>query len=146
MPELPATRDDWRALRDRPFASNAAAAVVAAVAFAALFARAAQMLIERAAGELIGPDVAVDRFVADAEQAKPSQPARHLVGTPIFAQQFLDLGPVGRRELPIAPRVGPSTARIPVGELRPVAAVAGRLIAPHFPSDRAAVTPEHPGD
>src|SRR3989442_1361734 len=89
--------------RDRPFAGQPPPAVVAAVAFAALLAGAAQVVVQRAAAALVGPDVAVDGFVTDREQLEAAQPPRHLLGTPIFPEQLLDLRPVGRREPLVAP-------------------------------------------
>ena len=48
------------------------------------------MLVERAARAFVGPDVAVDGLVADAERAFEPQPARDLLGAPIFTQQRVD--------------------------------------------------------
>jgi hypothetical protein len=104
------------------------------------------MLIERAAGVLVGPDVAIDRFVADPQQAEAAQPARHLVGTPIFAEQLLDLRPLHARELSIAARVGAPAAGVPVGELGAIGPVTVRAVALDLAPDRAAVAVQEPGD
>ena len=101
---------------------------------------------ERAPGGFLGPDVAVDRFVADREQLEPVEPAGDLFRTPILPQQLLDLGPVGCGELAVAPRAGPASAGIPVGELGAIAAVAVGAIALHLAPDRAAVAAQNPGD
>src|SRR5438445_13462197 len=116
MPELLARLDARRPGGDRAFARQAAAAVVAAVALAPLVACSAQVLVERAAGALVGPDVAIDRLMADGELAVAPQPAGHLLRAPIFPQQHLDPSPLGGRELPVAPGVGAPAAGIPVGE------------------------------
>src|SRR6266566_5210567 len=98
------------------------------------------MLMERAPRLLVGPEVAIDRFVADLEQAEAAQPAGHLIGTPIFAEQLLDQGPVRGTELPIAARARAPAARIRVRELGPVGPVAVGTIALDLPPDRAPVT------
>src|SRR5947207_13604984 len=146
MPDLRAGLGRQGARRDRPFAGQPPPAVVAAVAFAPLLARAAQMSVQRAAAALVGPDVAVDGFVTDREQVEAAQPPRHLLGAPIFPEQLLDLRPVGRREPLVAPGAGASAARIPVGELGPRAPVARRAVAPDLAADRAAVAAEEARD
>src|SRR5204863_215028 len=103
MPDLCTGLGRRGARRDRPFAGQPPPAVVAAVAFAALLAGAAQVVVQRAAVALVGPDVAVDGFVTDRKQVEAAQPPRHLLGAPIFPQQLLDLHPVGWREPPVAP-------------------------------------------
>src|SRR5262245_48235939 len=104
------------------------------------------MPVQRAAGAFVGPDVAVDRLVADRELAVAPEPAGHLLRTPIFPQQHLDPRPVGSGELLIAPRSGATAAGIPIGELRAVAAVAGCAVAPEFTPDRAPMTTKDPRD
>src|SRR6266699_7265859 len=146
MSDLRAGLGRQGARRDRPFTGQPPPAVVAAVAFAALLAGAAQVAVQRAAATLVGPDVAVDGFVTDREQVEAAEPPRHLLGAPIFPQQLLDLRPVGRREPLVAPGAGASAACIPVGELGPIAPVAGRAVAPDLAADRAAVAAEHPRD
>src|SRR2546426_5635072 len=143
MSDLRAGLGRQGARRDRPFAGQPPPAVVAAVAFAALFAGAAQVVVQRAAAALVGPDVAVDRFVTDREQVEAAQPPRHLLGAPIFPEQLLDLRPVGRRELAIAPGPRAAAARVPIGELRPIGAIVVRAIAADLAADRAAVAGEH---
>src|SRR5256885_1669048 len=143
MPDLRTGLGRRGARRDRPFAGQPFPVVVAAVAFAALLAGAAQVVVQRAVAALLGPDVAVDGFVTDREQVEAAQSFRHLLGAPIFPEQLLDQRPVGRREPLIAPRAGSSTARIPVDELRPIASVAKRAVAPDLATDRAAMTAEH---
>src|SRR5438876_1955231 len=83
---------------DRPLAREPATAVVAAVAFAPPLAGAAQMPVQRAAGVLVGPEVAIDRLVADRELLMAPQPARHLLGAPILSEQDLDPRPRLGRE------------------------------------------------
>src|SRR6266545_1417553 len=140
MSDLRAGLGRQGARRDRPFAGQPPPAVVAAVAFAALLAGAAQMLIERAAGVFVRPDVAVDGFVTDREQVEAAQPPRHLLGAPIFPEQLLDLRPVGRRELPIAPGPRASPARVPIGELRAI----GAIVVRWRPSTRAIAAAARP--
>src|SRR5205807_4309198 len=96
-PELGRRLGRRGARADRALAGEPAATVVAAVAFAPLFAGAAQMLIERAARAFVGPDVAVDRLVADGELAVAPQPAGHLLRTPIVPQSPLDAPPMSGR-------------------------------------------------
>src|SRR6266581_2960806 len=146
MSELAPGLDRRGARADRPLAGEPAAAVVAAVALPALFARAPQVLIQRTAGAFVGPDVAVDRFMADGERAVAPQPAGDLLRTPIFPQQPLDLRPVCGRESPIAARARAPAAGVPVGELGTVAAVARRAVAPQFAPDRAAVATQNARD
>src|SRR2546422_8892504 len=68
-------------------AGQAAAAVIAPVAFAPLFARSAQVGVQVAAQAVVGPDVAVDRLMADRELPLAPQPAGDLLGTPVLPQQ-----------------------------------------------------------
>src|SRR6266566_4486978 len=74
MSDLRAGLGRQGARRDRPFAGQPPPAVGAAVAFAALLAGAAQVVVQRAAAALVGPDVAVDGFVTDREQVEAAQP------------------------------------------------------------------------
>src|SRR6266480_897041 len=104
------------------------------------------MLVERAAGPLLGPDVAIDRFVTDREPLVAAEPPRDLFGTPILAEQRLDLRPFDRGELSIASRSRSTAARVPVGERRAIGTVTVRLIAPHLAADRAAVASQHPSN
>src|SRR5256885_3832396 len=103
MPDLRTGLGRRGARRDRPFAGQPPPAVVAAVAFAALLAGAAQVAVQRAAAALLGPDVAGDGFVTDREQGEAAQPPPHLLGAPIFPEQLLDPRPVRRREPLVAP-------------------------------------------
>src|SRR5207237_5542451 len=69
-----------RAGADRTFAREPAAAVVAAVALAALLARAAQVLVQLPAVALVRPEIAIDRLVADPELLVEPQPPGDLLG------------------------------------------------------------------
>src|SRR2546425_9425282 len=146
MPELLARLDARRPGGDRAFARQAAAAVVAAVALAPLFACAAQVLVERAAGALVGPDVAIDRLMADGELAVAPQPASHLLRAPIFPQQHLDPCPLGGRELLIAAGGRASAAGGPNGERGAGGAVAVGAISPGLPPNGAPVAPQRAGE
>src|SRR5439155_1234480 len=100
---------------DRPLAREPATAVVAAVAFAPPLAGAAQMPVQRAAGVLVGPEVAIDRLVADRELLMAPQPARHLLGAPILSEQDLDPRPRLGREPPVASGARALAARVDCG-------------------------------
>src|SRR5256712_2560349 len=130
---------------DRALAGQAAAAVIAPVAFAPLFARSAQVGVQVAAQALVGPDGAVDRLVADREPPLAPRPAGDLLGPPVLPQQRVDPGPLHRRE-PLIARLRAPPPRVPVGQLGAVAAVAAGPIAPDLPPDGAAVVAEHAGD
>src|SRR6266849_830643 len=104
------------------------------------------MLVERAAGPLLGPDVAIDRFVTDLESLMTAEPARHLLRAPIFAEQRLDLCPLRGGEVPIAPGLRAPAARVPVGELRAIGAVTACLIALDLTQHSAPMPSERTGD
>lgn len=144
--QLGARLDDLRPGGDGPFPGQAAAAVVAAVAFPPLFARAAQVGVQGAAGVLVGPDVAGDGFVTDREPLLALEAAGDLLGTPVLAQECLDPGPIRRGELAIPSRARAAAAGIPVGELRAGAPVVVGSIAPDFADHGAPMPPEDPGD
>src|SRR5215207_9548755 len=91
-------------LRDQALAGESAAAVVSAVALAPPLPGASQVGVERPAPLLIPPDVAVDRLVADREEAGAGEVARDLLGAPLAAQQPVDYGEVFRREALVAAR------------------------------------------
>src|SRR2546425_419747 len=99
----------------------------------------------RVSQALVGPDVAVDRLVADRELPLAPQPAGDLLGTPVLPQQRVDPGPLHRRE-PLIARLRAPPPRVPVGQLGAVAAVAAGPIAPDLPPYGAAVVVEHAGD
>jgi len=120
-------------------------AIVAAVAFAALLACTPEMDVQLPPLALVRPDVAVDRFMADAEAAVPPQIAGHLLRTPLLLEQPAHPPQVGRREPSIAPGSRPPAAGVPVRQLRAVGAVARRAIALDFPQDGAPMPPEDPG-
>src|SRR6266849_4921256 len=104
------------------------------------------MLVERAARPLLGPDVAIDRFVTDREPLVTAKPARHLFRAPILAQELLDLRPLSGRELPIAAGGRAAAAGVPLRQLWPITIVAGRAVAPHFAPNRAPVAAEDARD
>src|SRR5712692_8277824 len=101
------------------------------------------MLVERAAAALLGPDVAVDRLMADREQLVATEPPRNLFGTPIFPQQLLDLRPFDRGELSIASGTRAPAPRVPIREQRAIGPIARGPIALHLPRHGAAMAPEH---
>ena len=112
-------------LADVPFAGEAAAAVVSAVAFAAPFLRTAKVRVERSAEHAIAPDVAVDGFVADRERT--AQPAADLLGAPAFAKQSFDGAQIGAR---FAQRVKPEYLRMALAVI--VLLVAARMAVDLF--------------
>src|SRR5579859_1569422 len=146
MPELPTRLDDPWPRADQALAREAAPAVVAAVAFAPLLPRAAEVAVKLAPGRLIRPDVAIDGLVADRELPVAAQPAGHLLGTPVLAHQGLDPGPVRGRETPIAPGARAAPPGVPVGHRGAIRAVIPGAIAPELPADRAAVAVEQAGN
>src|SRR5262245_22255939 len=83
-------------LADVSLAGETSAAVVSAVAFAAPFSGTAKVRIERSAEHAITPDVAVDRFMADAQRV--AQLAADLFRAPLFAKQSFDRSQIGARE------------------------------------------------
>src|SRR2546427_7280547 len=97
------------------------------------------MLIQCAAAPFVGPDVAIDRLVADREPAVTAEPARHLLRTPILPQELLDLRPLSGRELPIASGVRAAAAGVPLGELGAIRPIARGPIALHLPRHGAAM-------
>src|SRR6266496_4176603 len=105
-----------RAGADRTFAREPPAAVVAPVAFPALLAGAAQVLVQLPALALVRPDIAIDRLVADPEFLVEPQPPGDLLGAPVLAHQRLDPRPVARREPPVASGVRTPAPRIPLGQ------------------------------
>jgi len=69
---------------DRALPGEAAATVIAGVAFAALFAGATEVGGQGAAGAQVIPDVAVDGFMTDGEEPVAAQPPGDLLGAPVF--------------------------------------------------------------
>src|SRR6266702_2632314 len=88
----------------------------------------------------------VDDGRARRDRPLPGHPAADLLGAPVCPHERLHPRPIRRREPPITPRARAAAPRVPLGELRAVASVAGRAVAPHLAPDRAAVAPEHTGD
>jgi hypothetical protein len=102
IPDPLSSPDDGRALGDRPFAGEPAAAVVVAIPLPALLGMPAQVRVQRAAGSLVGSNMPVDRLVADAEGALVAEPPSDLLGAPELAELGVDLRPVCGREPLIA--------------------------------------------
>jgi hypothetical protein len=73
-------------LGDHAFAGQAASRVIVTVAFTALLLGAPEVKVEEAALSSALPDVAVDGLVADAELATLGEPARDLLGAPLFLE------------------------------------------------------------
>src|SRR5829696_2890264 len=104
---------DGGALVDHGLTSEAATAVVAPIAFAPAFLRAAQVLPERAARRPVPPDMEVDGFMAHDRKFLQAPPAHDLLRTPVLPQQGLD----GRKLRGAIPGVAPRAAPPPVGHL-----------------------------
>ena len=81
--------DDLRPLVDRDPPPDLAPAVIAPVAFPALFL-AAQVGMEITATALVRIDILVDPFVTDMQSLLHRQPAADLLRTPLLAQQTLN--------------------------------------------------------
>jgi hypothetical protein len=146
MPQLPAGVDRGGTRRDRTLARQAAAAVVASIALAPLLPGPAQVGIQRPPGRLLGPDVAVDRLVADRQDAIAAQPPGHLFRAPVLPHQLLHPHPVGPRDPPIASGPGASPPRVPVRQLRAIAAVVGGAVPAQLAANGTPMTAQDPGD
>lgn len=83
---------------------EAAPAVVAAIALPALFPGAAQVLVERPAAAPVGPHVAVDGLVADAERADAPEIPGDLLRATLPLEVAAHVGEISRGEALVAPR------------------------------------------
>src|SRR3954453_19456910 len=91
---------------DVPFAGQFSPAVVAPVALAAILARPARMQIQTAPAGFVVPDMPVDRLMTDAQPTVPAQMPRHLLRTPLLAQQSVHTLQILQGEVQVAPRPG----------------------------------------
>src|SRR5678816_650447 len=128
-----------RSLADQPLPSQAAPAVVAPVALAALLAGAPQVQVQGATGLEIPPDVPVDGLVANRQFPRQRQMPGDLLRTPLLLQERFDLHPLGSRKLAVAPRTVTPRMRPLMRSRRTVASIVGRAVAPQFPRHRAPV-------
>lgn len=96
--------DLLRSLRDEAFSCESAAAVVSAVALSPPLAGSSEVGVERPAGGLVTPDVAIDGLMADRELPPSAQMTGYLFRTPLPAQELLDCGEVLRCEAAVAAR------------------------------------------
>ena len=145
VPELRAGRDGYGPGGDRPLPRQAAAAVVASVAFPALLPRPAEVRVQGPALALVGPDVAIDGLVADAQLPLPAEIAGHLLRTPLLFEEGADEVDVGRREALVPPGAGSPGACAAVREGWPVAPILP-AVAVQFAPDRAPVAARRPGN
>ncbi len=123
------------------------ATVISPVALAAMLRDDAQVRPQGAALLLVRPDVAVDGFVADREQAEARTPADHLLGTPIFPQQGFDERPVRGAELAVAPRNPTAPVRVALRLEGPVGPTIDAPDVPaYLPADGAAMPTHFAGD
>ena len=101
-PIVAARLDRRGSLRDETFSGQSSTTVIAAVALAAPLAGPSQMGVEQPSRLLVSPDVAVDGLVADGELPQTAEMSGDLLGTPLAAQQLVDLGEVLGREAQVA--------------------------------------------
>ncbi len=131
---------------DVAFARQAAAAIVNTVTLTSLLRSAAKMLVQRAASGPVGPDVLIDGFVADQEDAVEAQEASDLFWAPALAQVAMNNGEVVGIELGVASRVRAAMAASAIGPERPVMPIGGAGIAPQFSGDGAGRSAELSGN
>ena len=87
----------------------------------------------------VGPDVAVDRLVANGELALLGEVSGHLLGAPVPAPQSLYLLPVAAFESLVSPRGRTAPVGLLLNLARAVAAIPWRAVASELPRDRAAM-------
>ena len=134
--------DDLRPLVNRNPAPDLAPAVIAPVAFPALFL-ATQVGMEITATALVRIDILVDPFVTDMQSLLHRQPAADLLRTPLLAQQTLNPFPSSGGN----PRLGLGLAAGQGPVLRLLRAVAAKsAVAPDLTADRGLVTLQHDGN
>ena len=129
--------DDRWSFGDVAFAGQAAAAVISAIALAALFGGTAKVAMQIAADSLVGPDMAIDGFMADQQDTVKAQVAGDLFRVPALAQVTMNDGKVTGVELGVTPS---ARAAIPGTAVRlawPVMTIGGTGIAPKFTRDGA---------
>jgi len=146
IPDPASGVDDRGARGDGPFPGEPAPAVVVAIALPARLGVATQVRVQCAARPFVGPDMPVDRLMADPEPALLAEPPGDLLRAPELTKLGIDLGPVGRGEALIAPGVGAAGSGIGIGELNAVAAIVVGGIAADLAIERTAVAAEQPGD
>jgi len=103
------------------------------------------MGVELPAAPLVGPDVAIDRLVADGQLTGPTKHRRDLLGTPLEGEPPRDERELRRREPIAAATAPPSRAGPGLGKGGAIAAIRARVPG-QFPADRAAVPPQRPSD
>ena len=140
--EAGALSDDRWPVGDHAFAGEAAAAVLARVAFPASLVGAAEPTPEGAAHRFVLPDVEVDRF--DAHHARTFEPkATHdLFGAEVLSQHAFD-----RREMiggvaPIPPGAAATAVRLLHREDRAVVAIVHTAVTLDLPPNRRGMPAE----
>ena len=137
---------DGGPLPDHALASQATAAVVAAIAFAPLLARPAKMTPQRATVLLVPPEVHIDGLMAHDRDACAAAATDDLIRAPLLRDQRFDgrevVGAVAR----VSTRTAPSSVRHFHRHARAVRPVVGRGIALQFPPNRAAVSSQRGRD
>ena len=125
--------DDRWPIRDHAFAGEAAAAVLAGVAFPALLMGAAEMTPERAAPRSVLPEVEVDPFDAHDAYAFGSQAANDLLGAEVLPQHAFDGREVLGGVALVAPRAAAAAVRLLHCEHRAVEAIVRAAVALDLP-------------
>ena len=134
-----AALDDFGTLVEEALASEATAAVVSPVPFAAAFASTAQVRPERAAGLLVAPDPSIDRLMTHDWEAIQPSPSDNLGGAPALREQGLYRPEVRESEAGITSRSAPSPVRHFYCHLRPIRSVVRGRVALHLACNRAAM-------
>ncbi len=138
--------DASRSFTDVAFARQATAAIVGTVALTSVLRSAAKVSVQRATRGPVGPDVLIDGFVADQEDAVTAQEAGNLFRTPALAQVAMNNGEVVGIELGVASRVRAAMAASAIGPERPVMSIVGTSITPQFSGDGAGRSAELSGN
>lgn len=144
--EARSARDDGRALGDHFLAGEAAAAVVATVAFPAPLVRTAEAVPERSPFGLILPDVEVDGLMTHRAHAFEAESADNLRRTIAFAQHAFDRDEVLRRVAAITPGAAAAAVGLLDCEHRSVRPIVAGAVSFDLTADRGAIPLELPCD
>jgi len=142
-----AVLSSWGPFGDGPLAGEAAPAVVTAIALPTLLLGAAEEEIKGAPVTPISPDVPVDAFVADVQEARPAEATCDLLRAPLLLETGEHESPVPGVEALVPAGAGASPASVVIGYARPVLAPRSiPRIAAGLPGDRASVAAQGPRD
>lgn len=131
---------------DVPLSSDSPSGIVGHVTFAALLGVSAKVSVQGPVGFLVGPDAAVDSFVADPGNTREGEGSCNLLRAPLLLEQDKHPSPDDRVDSQVSPGSPAATAGPAVRLEGSVGPIVSTTVASDLTADGAWVSSQVPSD